>query len=251
MRSEALLGILWLIVLAPTNLGIRKADHFPAGVIAIAAMTRVAIVALHGVIQEQIEKRGRGNAMPAGQRRIIEFHRAHQVDLLLVSQESERLGEFRLAGAIEKGHAVAVRVLPAAKWAAELNINVVDHAGPIGAGLVGVDWDELVTKSSESTCLGGGEEAPGTVQERVVTGDTRGCCGGRGQLEELATGEIFVPTHECTPIKEIAVAKATTAPTCGGSGGEGEGATSYRTLPQLQRSTPMGSDGTALKEDSN
>jgi hypothetical protein len=212
MRSEALLGILWLIVLASTNLGIGEADHFPAGVITIAAVARVAVVALHGVIQEQIEKCGRRNTVPASERGIVELHRAHEVDLLLVGEKGEGLAEFRLAGTIEEGQAVAVGVPPAEKRSAELNIDVVDHPSPIGAGLVGVDWDELVTESGEGACLSGVEEAPWTVQERIVAGNASGSCCRRGQLEELAPGEIFVPAHECTPTKEIAVVKATAAP---------------------------------------
>jgi hypothetical protein len=226
MRSEALLGILWLIVLASTNLRIREADHFPTGVIAIAAVARVAVVALHGVVQEQIEKGGGRNAMPTSERGVIELHCTHEVDLLLVGEKRERMAELRLAGTIEKSQAVAVGVLPAAKWAGELNIDVVDDPGPIGAGLVGVDWDELVAKSGKGACFRGGEKAPGAVQEGIIAGNPRGSCCRRGQLEELAPREIFVPAHECTPNKEIAVAKSNGSTGCGGSGGEGERANS-------------------------
>ena len=127
---------MWFIVLPAANLRIRKTDHFPTGAIAIAAVTRVAVIALHGVIQQEIEECRRGNVVPGAGNEIVGLHGVKEEILLLVGEQGKGLAKTRAAGPIDESQAVAIGAAPAVERAAELNIDVVDDAGPVRSGIV-------------------------------------------------------------------------------------------------------------------
>src|SRR5208337_521540 len=91
------------------------------------------------------------------------------------------------ACSIECRDTAAVSGLQLAEVAHELRINVVDRAGPRGAGIL-IGRNDLFAKGFDGARLSGGEETPGTGV--AATGDQRGGSSGGGRdLQEAASRE--------------------------------------------------------------
>ena len=161
--------------------------------IAISAMARIAVITLHCVIPKQIKESGRRASVPAIGRKLAGFHGAQQNDLLLGAKRGEGLGEFHAAGTIEESEAVAISILPAEQGTAKLDIDEVDDASPVRAGIVigRMSWSEIAARVRASATVRKRQGFRVAIRRRLRLLPLR-----QLPADELATGKIFVPAHE-------------------------------------------------------
>jgi len=172
--ASALPGKFVVVAAADGNYG--NAEHAPTDGIAIAVVAGIAVKALHGVGDYHVKEGLQGI------RETIEEGR-----LLVKGKLGERLAMCGAAGSIACRDTAAVSGLQLAEVAHEMGINVVDRAGPCGAGIL-IGGNDLFAKGFDGARLAGGEEPPRTGV--AAAGDQRGGSSGGGRdLQETAARE--------------------------------------------------------------
>src|SRR5689334_3622787 len=78
-----------VVLQPPPNHRIRQADHLPTRPVAIPAMPRIAVEALHRVIHEHAEKFTRRNLGPRFSWSLALLHLRQQFSLLVLGENSE------------------------------------------------------------------------------------------------------------------------------------------------------------------
>ncbi len=157
-------------------------------------MARIAIVALHRVIDNGLKEIGRRGSLPHWTGRMA-LAQEMQHRILLIEVEIRK--ELFVAGAaavIDTGEAFAVGVLQILVGAAELAIDITDHPGPNGPSVL-VRGNNLVDHSGESPGFVEREEAPWRLVATACHARSRGGCGRKSGLQKGAAVESEAGLH--------------------------------------------------------
>lgn len=139
-----------------------EAQHAPADRVAIAAVARRAIIALHGVLADEFEECA-----------ILFFNCEGNLELLCRGRVAESIAAAIAAQGISLFESSAVGVLMATVVARELAIDVGDDAGLRGARKL-VGGNDLIAESGENAGLGVAEEIPRGAGTPVASDDSHG-----------------------------------------------------------------------------
>jgi hypothetical protein len=173
-RSSAFLRE-FVLVAAPDG-NHRNAEYAPTDGVAISVVAGIAVEALHGVGDDHVEEGLQG------------CWKAVKEGGLLVEGEISECGVVcGEAGGVKGREAFAVSGLQLAEVADELGIDVVECAGPDGAGIL-VGGNDLIAKGFHGVGFGGGEKSPRTGAAAAGNhggGSSDGC----GDLQEAAARE--------------------------------------------------------------
>src|SRR5881394_208939 len=112
-------------------------------------MTRIAVVALHRVI-DQVRKKLRGRKLLPDRTSGLTFLQAmKQFDLLLGTQIDKAFVVAQQAALVDSLNPPPVGLLQDLEWSAKLVIDVVDDSGP-GSARILIGRDDLINNRSES-----------------------------------------------------------------------------------------------------
>jgi hypothetical protein len=156
-----------------------QTQHAPADGVAVATVARGTIVALHGVLSDQLEEGA-----------VLFLECGSDFKLLDWSPAKEGYAEAIAAHGTHLIEAVAISVLMAAIVVRELAIDVVDSPCLRSAWEL-VSGNDLVAKRSKDTSMLVTEDIPAVTSGRVATADCGNSGKSSGQSELSARQNVF------------------------------------------------------------